>query len=382
MPPRSSPTTVTPDQTWRKKIAGSLLFPTTSTRRSRSSAATRADRATASKDYEQAFIRISDIPQVGRPRRGLPQESRTSRSSISRVLPRARRHDLGSELRNVSRELERRTMTAAIRASPRLLQKLNDGVLVELPGTREPVRAHARGSLQEHLVRRRHRPVRERRQTVPVHGLLVPPKQLRGRVRRRLQRGPCIGEEIVDLPSKGAIASWASCGYELLPTDCSPPLERLARTRACSRGPPRDPLLSDRGARVVSEAIERARRQLRQLVQPGSPLGHHPTTCSATLRRDCRSERPGARDREPADGRRRPAGAAPHRRRYAQARRGSRPNVRSRRAGARPRGPEASRSTVPRPSAHADAAVPGLGTSGAPLPHLTYRTSLSTATRA
>jgi hypothetical protein len=64
--------------------------------------------------------------------------------------------------------------------------------------------------------------------------------------------GPSFGEEMVMLPDRGAIASWASSGYEILPT----PVTRSEHlnthlARALFADPPRDPSLGDNGARVV-----------------------------------------------------------------------------------------------------------------------------------
>jgi len=67
--------------------------------------------------------------------------------------------------------------------------------------------------------------------------------------------GASLGEDMVNLPGKGAIASWGSSGYELLPGDISDHLtEHFAR--ALFAVPPRDPYLGMGGARVVlGEAI-------------------------------------------------------------------------------------------------------------------------------
>ena len=62
--------------------------------------------------------------------------------------------------------------------------------------------------------------------------------------------GPSIGEDVVMLPNRGAIASWASAGFEILPTPVQRP-EHL-NTRLAKRlfaDPPRDPF--DNAARVV-----------------------------------------------------------------------------------------------------------------------------------
>lgn len=69
---------------------------------------------------------------------------------------------------------------------------------------------------------------------------------------------PSLGEDLVDLPIRGAIASWGSSGYELLPSDNSLHLN-TAFARALFADPPRDPYLGERGARaVLGEVIAKA----------------------------------------------------------------------------------------------------------------------------
>jgi hypothetical protein len=63
-------------------------------------------------------------------------------------------------------------------------------------------------------------------------------------------RGASLGEDMVNLPRKGAIASWGSSAYELLPGNIFNHLtEHFAR--ALFADPPRDPYLGMGGARVV-----------------------------------------------------------------------------------------------------------------------------------
>lgn len=62
--------------------------------------------------------------------------------------------------------------------------------------------------------------------------------------------GPSLGEEMVTLPGKGAIASWASSGYELLPGDYFNHLTQQF-ARALFIDPPRDPYLGSGGSRVI-----------------------------------------------------------------------------------------------------------------------------------
>jgi hypothetical protein len=72
---------------------------------------------------------------------------------------------------------------------------------------------------------------------------------------RNLNRGPSIGEELVTLPRGGAIASWASSGYEILPTS-APDHLNVTLAKSLFQDPPQDEYLGDRGSRVVlGEAI-------------------------------------------------------------------------------------------------------------------------------
>ena len=63
-------------------------------------------------------------------------------------------------------------------------------------------------------------------------------------------RGPTLGEEMVTLPSRGAIGSWASTGYEILPFSGSSHIN-VSWARAMFEDPPHDTYLGDNGARVV-----------------------------------------------------------------------------------------------------------------------------------
>ncbi len=72
--------------------------------------------------------------------------------------------------------------------------------------------------------------------------------------------GPSLGEDMVTLPGRGAIASWASTGYELLPSSHTVHLN-TAFARALFADPPRDSSAWEprRGARVVlGEVIAKA----------------------------------------------------------------------------------------------------------------------------
>ncbi len=62
--------------------------------------------------------------------------------------------------------------------------------------------------------------------------------------------GGCIGEDMVTLPGGGAVASWASTCYEVVPSDDSSHIN-VELARAMFASPPRDPQLWDNGSRVV-----------------------------------------------------------------------------------------------------------------------------------
>jgi len=68
--------------------------------------------------------------------------------------------------------------------------------------------------------------------------------------------GPCFGEAMVTLPRRGAIASFASAGYELIPGDPTRHIQ-VWLTKAMFVNPPRDEQLGDRGARgVLGEILQ------------------------------------------------------------------------------------------------------------------------------
>ena len=94
--------------------------------------------------------------------------------------------------------------------------------------------------------------------------------------------GQGVGSDMVTQPNdQGAIASWASSGFELVPTN---PLDHLnvEMTRALFSTPPRDPDLSDRGARVVlGEAL--ALTLLRWQTSPSANLGEREVGVTYTL---------------------------------------------------------------------------------------------------
>jgi hypothetical protein len=71
-------------------------------------------------------------------------------------------------------------------------------------------------------------------------------------IERRPGVGPSIGEDLVVLPRRGAIASYASAGYEIIPDNGSDHIN-VSWARAMFLDPPHDDLLGngDRGARVV-----------------------------------------------------------------------------------------------------------------------------------
>src|SRR5258707_14705320 len=65
--------------------------------------------------------------------------------------------------------------------------------------------------------------------------------------------GPCLGEDLIDLPNRrGAIASWASACFEVVPRDDHTHIN-VELIRSLFVNPPRDESLGaeDRGAPVV-----------------------------------------------------------------------------------------------------------------------------------
>lgn len=69
-------------------------------------------------------------------------------------------------------------------------------------------------------------------------------------------QGPALGEEIVTIPNVGAVASWASVSYEVVPRDDSSHVN-VELTRSMFTDAPHDNILSERGARLVlGEAIQ------------------------------------------------------------------------------------------------------------------------------
>ncbi|HYM80981.1 MAG TPA: C25 family cysteine peptidase [Candidatus Limnocylindria bacterium] len=62
--------------------------------------------------------------------------------------------------------------------------------------------------------------------------------------------GPTIGQDVINLPSRGAIAVWASSGYEIIPRNGTDHIN-VTWARSMFSDPPRDPYLGDQGARVV-----------------------------------------------------------------------------------------------------------------------------------
>ena len=93
-------------------------------------------------------------------------------------------------------------------------------------------------------------------------------------------RGPTLGEEMVTLPSRGAIGSWASTGYEILPSGGTSHIN-VAWARAMFEDPPNDTYLGQSGARVVlgeSIALALARYVPTQVFNPnerGIGLTYH-----------------------------------------------------------------------------------------------------------
>ena len=86
-------------------------------------------------------------------------------------------------------------------------------------------------------------------------------------------RDPCIGEEMVQVPRRGAIATYASSGFELVPTNPTRHFN-VFLARAMFSDPPRDEILGDRGSRVVlGEAIAKSLYHAVNEVQTG--FGEH-----------------------------------------------------------------------------------------------------------
>ena len=76
-----------------------------------------------------------------------------------------------------------------------------------------------------------------------------------GRAHEAGPLGPSFGEELVTLPNRGAVASWGSSGYEIIPHNGFDHVNvELARSMFVD--PPRDPYLGENGARpVLGEVI-------------------------------------------------------------------------------------------------------------------------------
>ncbi len=69
-------------------------------------------------------------------------------------------------------------------------------------------------------------------------------------------QGPALGEEFVTLPNAGAIGSWASVSYEVVPRDDSTHVN-VELARSMTTAAPHDNILGERGARLVlGEAIQ------------------------------------------------------------------------------------------------------------------------------
>ena len=67
---------------------------------------------------------------------------------------------------------------------------------------------------------------------------------------RQATFGPALGEDMVDMPSRGAIASWASSGYEILPSGSNSHIN-ISWARRMFQNPPHDEFLNQKGARVL-----------------------------------------------------------------------------------------------------------------------------------
>jgi hypothetical protein len=67
---------------------------------------------------------------------------------------------------------------------------------------------------------------------------------------REASVGPALGEQLVLIPHRGSIGSWASSGYEILPSNSSTHIN-IAWAQALFETPPHDEFLGDNGARVI-----------------------------------------------------------------------------------------------------------------------------------
>lgn len=92
-----------------------------------------------------------------------------------------------------------------------------------------------------------------------------------GRANEAGPRGAAFGEELVTLRNRGAIASWATTGYEVIPHNGTDHVN-VEFGRALFVDPPRDPFLGELGARpVIGEVIGQA---LLRWVQISRPYGN------------------------------------------------------------------------------------------------------------
>lgn len=84
---------------------------------------------------------------------------------------------------------------------------------------------------------------------------------------RENSTGPALGEQLVLLPRRGAIGSWASTGYEILPSNNTTHIN-VAWAKAMFETPPHDEFLGDKGARVIlGESIALALMRYVPMVQ-------------------------------------------------------------------------------------------------------------------
>src|SRR5262249_53888752 len=69
-------------------------------------------------------------------------------------------------------------------------------------------------------------------------------------VEGQLDKGPSIGESMVEMPKRGAIAPWPSTGYEILPFSSNTHIN-ITWARTMFQDPPHDDFLGSKGARVM-----------------------------------------------------------------------------------------------------------------------------------
>jgi hypothetical protein len=248
---------ISPDQTWRRD--GLLLaddrFSSLTTFGGGSSSVEYCD-----KDYEEVFRNLSE-----RVREIVVEEAGLKRMNLeifdlNRWIHPDVLGDLGEYIgtfgdtcRNLP-DVARKTHAVI---TPIYFQRLNRGLLWwNYQGhanayvlSHEDVYMNGRGSQDEQLFTNVGKPFL-------FSGFSCHPNAFAHAEERNSRRGTSLGEDMVMLPDRGAIASWGSSGYEILPT----PVERDEHlnthfARALFADPPRDPVLGHGANVVLGEAI-------------------------------------------------------------------------------------------------------------------------------